>query len=270
MRLIGYVRVSTDDQAANGHSLGQQMERLRQYCALHDHELVELVTDEGVSASVPLGKRKGGALVEAMLASGRADGVVVIRLDRLFRDALDGLLFFRTVADADGAAVHSIAELIDTSTPAGRLMLTIQLGVAQYDRDLDVARAKETSTALRQSGKVYAGVPYGCVSAGGQQYFDEAKGRHRTRGAQLYRDPKTWATREHIVAMRRENLSWVRIGEELRRLHVPAPGGGRSWSRATLRNIVDTHASLHHLPLAETKSGVHKSTNHETRVSRHG
>jgi site-specific DNA recombinase len=267
MRLIGYSRVSTDDQAANGHSLGQQMERLRQYCALHGHELVDLITDEGVSASVPLAKRKGGALLEAMLSSGRADGVVVIRLDRLFRDALDGLLFFRTVADDGRVTVHSISELIDTSTPAGRLMLTIQLGVAQYDRDLDVTRARETSAALKQSGKVYAGVPYGCVSAGGQQYFDQAKGRQRTRGAQLFRDPKTWATREHIVAMRQEKLSWVRIGEELRRLHIPAPAGGRTWSRATLRNIVDTHESLRHFPLAGTHSGVHKSTNHETGVS---
>lgn len=95
MNLIGYVRVSTEEQARTGLSLGQQTARLTAYCELHGHQLVTGFCDEGVSASVPLAKRAGGKLMLAYLKANPEAGVLVLRLDRLFRDALDGLTFFR-------------------------------------------------------------------------------------------------------------------------------------------------------------------------------
>jgi hypothetical protein len=50
MRVIGYVRVSTDEQAANGVSLAAQTEKVRGYCALYDLDLVDLIDDPGASA----------------------------------------------------------------------------------------------------------------------------------------------------------------------------------------------------------------------------
>ena len=50
---IGYIRVSTDAQADHGVSLEVQRERLTAYAALHELDLVEVVADEGVSASIP-------------------------------------------------------------------------------------------------------------------------------------------------------------------------------------------------------------------------
>lgn len=64
--------------------------------------------------------------------------------------------------------VCSVTEHIDGSTPEGRWSRTIKLGVAEYDRDLDVVRATETSAALREQGRVFGNVPYGCVAVGGE------------------------------------------------------------------------------------------------------
>src|SRR5690242_11188484 len=183
MRLLGYARVSTDDQAREGHSMGQQPMRLQAYCDLHDHRLVRVIVDEGVSASIPLGRRAGGKQLLEALRNGEADGVVVARLDRLFRDAGDGLGFFNGVLKRCKASVHSIGEHIDTSTPVGRFNLLIQLGAAQYERELIAQRATECNASLRASGKVYGTVPYGCTEQGGK----------------LFRVPAFWAIRDMIV-----------------------------------------------------------------------
>lgn len=234
MDLIAYIRVSTDDQAEHGHSLSQQRERLTAYCALHGHRLVDVVIDDGVSAGKPLHTRPGGrALVEAIRMR-RGVGVLVTRLDRLFRDAFDGLRFFADLAP--GATVHSVTELIDTGTPAGRLQVTIQLAAAQYEREMAQARAVECNAALRRAGRVYGTVPYGCVS---------------TPDKRLLRDPELWATRELIVALRAEQgYSYKQIAYHLRARKIPSPAGARSWSISTIQTLVKTHADLCHLPVA--------------------
>lgn len=238
MNLLGYVRVSTEEQARDGISLGQQAARLEAYCALHGHSLLRVVTDEGVSASTQLAKREGGKDVLQALKSGQAHGVVVVRLDRLFRDALDGLAFFRGTAERHGATVHSVSELIDTGTPAGKLALTIQLAAAQYERDLAVLRATECNGSLREQGRVYGGIPYGCIAIG-------EDGERR-----LQRDPTTWKWRELIVSeLRSGQFSLRELVAHLAELGVPSPTGKKRWSPNTLREFPLHHDSLRHLPM---------------------
>jgi len=238
MNLIGYVRVSTEEQAREGVSLGQQIERLKAYCALHDHQLTGTFSDEGVSASVPVGKRPGGRQMLDRLQAKDVQGVVVVRLDRLFRDALDGLTFFRH-ADRTGATVHSISELIDSSTPAGKLSLTIQLAAAQYERDLAVQRATECSVSMRESGRVYGTVPYGCIAVG------EGDGRR------LMRQPFTWRQRVDIVHALAHGDSLRTVRAYLLERAIPSPTGKRQWSLNTLRELRTHHESLASLPMAD-------------------
>lgn len=238
MTLIGYVRVSTEEQAREGVSLGQQVERLKAYCALHGHTLGDVYSDEGVSASVPVAKRPGGRQMLEALKGADVQGVVVVRLDRLFRDALDGLTFFRH-ADRTGATVHSISELIDSSTPAGKLSLTIQLAAAQYERDLAVQRATECSVSMRESGRVYGTVPYGCVAVG--------EGDDR----RLQRDPATWQQRADIVHALDRGDSLRTVRTYLLERAIPSPTGKRQWSLNTLRELRTHHDSLASLPMAD-------------------
>ncbi|HET6805345.1 MAG TPA: recombinase family protein [Frateuria sp.] len=242
MNLLGYVRVSTEEQAREGLSLGQQIERLRAYCELHGHTLIDVHFDGGVSASVPLAKRPAGKQLLARLKAGEGRGVVVLRLDRLFRDALDGLAFFRGTAERLGVAVHSVTELIDSSTPAGRLSLTIQLAAAQYERDLAVQRATECNASLREQGKVYGHVPYGCVAVG-------AGGDRR-----LLRDPETWCHREAAVRLLKTR-SLRGAASELAERGIPSPTGKPRWSPNTLRALRTHHDSLRKLPMAQPATG---------------
>lgn len=81
--VVGYVRVSTEEQASSGVSLAAQERAIRNYATARGLELVELVIDAGVSAGTPLSKRRGGALVLDAVRSGRAGSVVAIKLGRL-------------------------------------------------------------------------------------------------------------------------------------------------------------------------------------------
>jgi DNA invertase Pin-like site-specific DNA recombinase len=240
MRLIAYVRVSTDDQAKDGHSLTQQPARLAAFCTLHEHQLVRVIADEGVSASIPLARRPGGAELIRALRAGEAEGVVVVRLDRLFRDATDGMIFFNRTFRRNAVNVCSISENIDTSTPAGKLALGLQLITAQYERDLAVQRATECNTALRGAGRVYGGVPYGCIE----------------RAGRLFRDPITWRWREMIVAQIRSSISLRMVQANLADHGVRSPTGKTRWAINTLWNLPTHHDDLAQLPFATQPAAV--------------
>lgn len=254
MSVVGYIRVSTEDQAAHGHSLEAQERAIRAYCDLYGLELTEVLADRGVSGSVPLVQREAGWVVAA-LAQGDAPGVapatgvVVYRLDRLFRDMLDGLLFFRD-ARKGGFAVHSVTERIDTGTAVGRLNLHLQLMIADHERDRTAERTRDVIAAQRDRGMVTGTVPFGCRTAGGEAYTD-ASGKARTRGARLVRDDATWPVRELIVALREGRdgpaLSYRGIRDALRDRNIPSPTGGRWWALSSIRAVVEGHKHLGHL-----------------------
>jgi site-specific DNA recombinase len=84
---IGYVRVSTDEQALEGVSIEEQSEKIRQYAALYDIELVDIVIDAGVSAK----NMDRPSLQRALdaLENGEAGALLVAKLDRLTRSVVN-------------------------------------------------------------------------------------------------------------------------------------------------------------------------------------
>lgn len=234
MRLIGYIRVSTDEQARDGRSLSIQDLQLQRYCELYGHELVDVVVDEGVSASVDFERRPGGQRTLEALKDGAADGVVVQRLDRMFRITLDGLQTFSWF-DRRGLVVQSVNEKIDTAAPEGKLQLTLILATAEYERNKIQQRAREVSAGLREQGRAWGPVPYGCIRD----------------GERLFRDPELWGVREEIVRLYDggEGISLRAIAAELRERAIPAPGGGRLWHASTLTGIIRSHCEMEHIPL---------------------
>ena len=91
-RAVGYIRVSTAAQALEGLSLDAQRARIEAAALSAGLELVSVVVDGGVSGSVALASRPGGAQVVAMVESGQVAAVIVAKLDRLGRSAADLLL----------------------------------------------------------------------------------------------------------------------------------------------------------------------------------
>lgn len=235
MLALGYVRVSTDDQARHGVSVDQQPDAIKRYALEQGITLLGIVTDANVSGGKPLAKRKGGADLLEQAEALRPDVIITTYLDRLFRDTRDGLECMRRTFPKLGLRVVCLYDALDLSTPIGRLNATMRLATAEFERDLIAERARRTNAALREQGRVYGTVPFGCVA----------------RDGQLYRDGETWAVRQGIVELRELGHTFRDIGQRLRALRVPAPKGGRGWSPSTISNVIRNHSDLSHLPLVD-------------------
>lgn len=160
MRVIGYVRVSTEEQAGAGHSLAAQEHRLRLYCELHGHELVRVVSDPGKSAK-NLDREGLQEALEVLRAEG-AEALLVVRLDRLSRDVGDMASLVREFfTERGGCVLLSVTDHVDTSTAAGRFALNVRMAAAQFEREMTIERTTEVIRHKRATGKVYGSTPLG-------------------------------------------------------------------------------------------------------------
>lgn len=105
MSAIGYIRVSTEDQAKEGVSLDNQRSKINAYCQLKDLDLSEMVEDAGMSAKNS--RRVGVQKVLKLARRKEIDAIVVYRLDRIFRSTLDALETTKAF-EKWGVSFHSI------------------------------------------------------------------------------------------------------------------------------------------------------------------
>lgn len=143
--LYGYCRVST-----TGQSLDAQREALQAAGC-------ERIFEERVSGAKS-DRRELARLLAAVEGHGPGAIVVVTRLDRLARSTLDLLSTLDRIANA-GAGFRSLADTwADTTTPHGRLMVTVLGGLAAFERELIIARTREGRARARARG-VHLGRP---------------------------------------------------------------------------------------------------------------
>lgn len=132
MRVLGYARVSTENQLEN-YSIPQQQGRIEAYCKAKGWELLGTYTDGGCSG----GTLERPALQELLAAvrRGGIDAVLVYKLDRLSRSQKDTLTLIEDEFLKNGTDFISINESFDTSTPFGRAMIGMLSVFAQLERD---------------------------------------------------------------------------------------------------------------------------------------
>jgi DNA invertase Pin-like site-specific DNA recombinase len=136
MSTVAYCRVSTD-----GQSLNAQIEALTKAGA-------EKIFAEKISGA----KDERPELNRALAYLQKGDVLLVTRLDRLARSTLN-LLGILKLIDGRGASFKSLADTwADTTTPHGRLMLTVLGGIAEFERELIKARTSEGRTRAKARG----------------------------------------------------------------------------------------------------------------------
>jgi len=132
MRVAIYIRVSTEDQAKEGHSLEVQREYLESFAVREGYEIFKVYSDDGISAY----STRRPAL-QQLLADGKAkrfELVLVHKIDRFSRNLKD-LLMLVDELSSYGVAFKSATESFDTTTSAGKLMFQ-QLGsFAEFERN---------------------------------------------------------------------------------------------------------------------------------------
>ncbi len=215
-KAIGYIRVSTTEQATEGISLDNQRSKITAYCALNDLELVEIIEDAGKS-----GKnlhRDGVQELIGKIKSKSINAVVVYKLDRLSRKVLDTLTLIETFEKC-GITFHSLNEKIDTGTAMGRFFFNITASLAQMERDLISERTKDALQMKIANHERAGQIPFGYSLA------DD--------GNTLLPIPEEQEVIQAIKRLHNQGMSYRAICRELE-----AIGAGRKWHPQTVKNIL--------------------------------
>jgi DNA invertase Pin-like site-specific DNA recombinase len=220
-KVIGYVRVSTIEQVS-GFGLDVQEQAIREHCRREGLHLVSIERDEGESGGNGLDTRDGLAAAIAQLEAGKADGLVVYRLDRLARDlVLQETLIVRL--RAAGRIVDSVTEGDDVTSddPTRELIRQILGAFAQYDRATIRGRLLAGKAAKRSRGGYVGGQP--------------AYGR-AAEGKELVAREDERAVVEAVVRLRREGRSYREICAQLEADGL-RPRRAARWQPKVVRDI---------------------------------
>lgn len=173
MDIIIYARVSTPEQANDGHGLDTQIEACSKWADVFKHRVVNVIQDEGKSGKnmnrpgvLAAFSAMGWVIHEGVWTHVRDEhvkGILVHRLDRMTRSTRDlGALIEGPFSATSGCSFMSVTESLDTSNAVGRFAMNILGAAAQFQREGTVERIKETMSTLRSAGMATSGnAPFG-------------------------------------------------------------------------------------------------------------
>ncbi len=203
MQVLGYVRVSTEEQADSGAGLAAQRAAIAAECERRGWQVVRVLEDAGYSAKDL--KRPGIREALETLERREAGALVVAKLDRLSRSMID---FTGVMAKAQkqGWALVALDCAVDTTTPAGEAMAHMLATFAQFERRLIGQRTREALAAKRAAGV--------------------RLGRPRSMPEDVRRE---------IAELRASGMSLRQIADGLNDRQVPTAQGGARWHPSTVR-----------------------------------
>lgn len=219
MKSVGYVRVSTEDQAKEGVSLDNQRKRINALCIAKDWELTHIYADEGRSGRDL--KRDGVQELIDDCKKHSFDVVVIYKLDRLTRSVKDlGTLI--EIFDKADVAFSSVSDNFDTTTANGKLVLNILGSVAQWERDIISERTTDALAHKKSERQIYSRLPLG---------FELGP------DGCLIENQEELAIIGKIRKMRKKGLSYQRIADRLNNAGVSTKRGKR-WYNSTIRYVL--------------------------------
>ncbi len=209
MRVIGYRRVSTDEQAENGHGLDAQRAAIEEHAERKGWS-VEWREDEGLS-----GKQINPGLRAALelLRTRQADALVVTKVDRLARSVVAAADIMQA-AQQQGWSLIVLDLGMDLSTPSGKAMAQMLAVFAELEREMISTRTKEGLAAAR------------------------AKGRRLGRPSAIPSD-----VRRRIVLAREAGQSFAGIALDLSTDGILSPTGRPAWSESVVRRAYQAATS---------------------------
>jgi DNA invertase Pin-like site-specific DNA recombinase len=207
LRLVAYLRVSTNEQACSGAGVEVQRASIATAVEQHGYELVETFEDAGWSAKDL--NRPGIEAALSMLEDGTADGLIVSKLDRLSRSLLD----FASLMERSRKHGWTLIVLdlgLDLSTPAGEMLANVLATFAQFERRLIGQRTRDALAVKRAEGVKL--------------------GRPRVVPDEVV---------ERIVAERAAGATLQAIADGLTADGVPTARGGSKWWVSSVTAVLD-------------------------------
>lgn len=216
MRVIGYVRTSTVDQEAGATA---QAKEIRRTCKARKALALVTIVEEHVSGASL--ERPGLQAAIEELRAGRADGLMVTKLDRLSRSTRDAAELFKVFAD-NGWELIVLDPAVDTSTPWGKALASFVAVMAELERDLISERTKAALAVRKAQG----------VRLGQEPMIPDEVIDHM---------------RELRGPAHRPRMTYQEIADRLTLEGVPTARGGAIWRKSTVRDALVRVARSEHV-----------------------
>lgn len=223
--VVGYIRVSTLEQSAEGVSLAAQEERIKAYCVASGRHFDRIIVDSGQSAKTL--SRDGLQGILSGITRKRIRAVVVLKLDRLTRSVRDLADVLELFAKYDCALV-SVSEHVDTATASGRLLLNLLASVSQWEREAIGERTAFALAHKRRKGEVYGRVPFG----------------FRREGDALVPNDEQQEALALIRQLRSNGTALRRIADVLNSRNIQPPKSGTRWYASSVLAVINSRMSV--------------------------
>lgn len=232
MKLVGYVRVSTDRQAEQGLGLQEQERIIRRWTRSQGHRLAGVFVDSGQSGANGLDSRVGLGEALAALRTGLAQGLVVYRLDRLARDVVLQETLLREIWGYE-CQLYSTSEseadylVDDPEDPSRKLIRQILGAIADYERGMIRLRLMSGRRAkARRGGYAFGAPPFGYAAA----------------NKRLVPDSREQEALKLMATLREQGFSLPQICSELEQAGFQ-PRRGRRWYPTSVSRCLSRAAS---------------------------
>ena len=146
-----YIRVSTFDQAREGFSLGEQEERLKEFCNFKRYNIYKVYQDAGISAKND--KRPAYQEMIEDVKKGNINVIVALKLDRLTRSVYDIEKLMKFVNDYE-CDIDCMADESNTTTSNGRMVMRIMTSVSQNEIEKCSERTKFGMAGAIKNGHI--------------------------------------------------------------------------------------------------------------------
>jgi DNA invertase Pin-like site-specific DNA recombinase len=206
MKLLAYTRVSTVEQEESAHSLDAQEHALVQHVTSKGWWIVRVAREQG--SGKDLDRPKLQSVLQA-LADGKADGLIVTKLDRLTRSIVDFVHLIEWFERA-GKVLVVLDFNLDTSTAAGKMLAQMLVVLAEWERSVIGERTRAALQEKRRRGEP--------VNQGGIVDHPELLAQIRT-----YRDA---------------GFTQRQIADQLNADGVPTLRGGVRWHQSALTAVL--------------------------------
>lgn len=217
---VGYARVSTDMQAAEGLSLDAQRHAIQAYCSMHGLRLIKICQD--VESG---GKAARAGLAEALEA--KTDVMVALKFDRVSR-SLKHFCEMYEQHFADGSKeLVAIRESIRLDSALGSALVSILLVFAQMEREATGERTREAISHIRSSGYHFGKIPY---------EYKTVPAPENPRYRVLIEDEREQAILSTVKELIEADFGLTEIAESLNDKEI-APPQGKRWTKSLIYNL---------------------------------
>ncbi len=210
LRVVSYARVSTGAQAQSGLGVDAQHQAVEREARQRGWRVVEYITDNAISGTIPTRRRPKLSRALDRLARGELDVLAVARSDRLARSTIE-LLQLHERAQTEGWTLAALDAPVELTNPSGVLYIGVRALFSEFEARMASARTCEALEIARSRG----------VRLGRPSRQSEAA---KTLAAQL----------------RAEGRSYGQIAAALTETGITTPTGNTEWKRSSVQSLLRT------------------------------